>query len=783
MKKWTNKTEGLKRRTFITDTVTIVAGLTFFPGIVSAKWKSTLIGEQLISGASLNLVIIIPAVSSESEQAAADFLQQKLMQFKNSNVTIIKEVDQLPKNAIYIGQTLFAKNKKIAFDQLQEDGYQLCSFGKSVTLVGGAGKGLLYAVYEFLEELGFRKYAPNETFTPGSANYPSELQGKIIHPIVKYRTTSYSDMGDQEYAQWHKLSSRTEWGLFVHTFDTLVPEKKYGASHPEYYSLIDGKRRPGTQLCLSNPDVLNVLITNLRIKIAEKPNAKYWSVSQDDNDQYCRCEQCSALNMRYGGVPSGSIIHFVNQVAKAFPNKTISTLAYWYSRKAPKNILIESNVNIMLCNIESARHAPVFVTDKAFSNDLKDWGALAKDILIWDYNIQFTNFISPFPNLFTIKPNIKFYTDNNVNALFMQANNEKAAEMALLRSYLISKLMWNPDADDQAIMDEFVQGYFGKAGPFIRRYIDRMQTALVESKMSLNIFGDPIDAKESYLSKAMMDEYHQLFDQAEQAVKHDPVLLTRVQTARLPITYATIQIGRTEIGTARSLFQLDTQGVVSPKAEMKKLVEEFVQHCQLAGVKLLRERSGTPTHYLAAYQRIFSNMEAAPRMKSYKKTITPITLPNKASKPVQSLTDGIFASFESWQNTDRNWIFYTGQHMEFILDLGDTTDVNHIHMDFLNPQAQPDWHLMALPKFVSYALSTDGKEYETPLVLNNPHDPNPKTNKDLKEVSIYSFSIDFTTAKKARYIKVHAESLLTTPSWHIRSGKPISIYCDQILVT
>jgi precorrin-2 methylase len=135
MKKWTNKTEALKRRTFITDAATIVAGLTFFPGIVSAKWKSTLIGEQLISGASLNLVIIIPAVSSESELAAADFLQQKLMQIKNSNVTIIKEVDQLPKNAIYIGQTLFAKNKKIAFDQLQEDGYQLSSLGRGYCML------------------------------------------------------------------------------------------------------------------------------------------------------------------------------------------------------------------------------------------------------------------------------------------------------------------------------------------------------------------------------------------------------------------------------------------------------------------------------------------------------------------------------------------------------------------------------------------------------------------------------------------------------------------------
>ncbi|MFN5938714.1 MAG: discoidin domain-containing protein, partial [Sphingobacteriales bacterium] len=225
------------------------------------------------------------------------------------------------------------------------------------------------------------------------------------------------------------------------------------------------------------------------------------------------------------------------------------------------------------------------------------------------------------------------------------------------------------------------------------------------------------------------------------------------------------------------------QGVVSPKVEMKKLVDDFVRNCQRAGVKLLRERSGTPAHYLASYQRIFSNMEAAPKMKSYKKIIIPITFPNKASKPVQSLTDGIFASFESWQNTDRNWIYYTGQHMEFVLDLGEVTDIHHIHMDFLNPQAQPDWHLMALPKFVSYALSNDGKEYETSLVLNNPHEPNPKINKELKEVSIYSFAIDFLNAKKARFIKVHAESLLTTPSWHIRSGKPISIYCDQIMVS
>ena len=34
----------------------------------------------------------------------------------------------------------------------------------------------------------------------------------------------------------------------------------------------------------------------------------------------------------------------------------------------------------------------------------------------------------------------------------------------------------------------------------------------------------------------------------------------------------------------------------------------------------------------------------------------------------------------------------------------------------------------------------------------------------------------------ARYIKVHGESLLKMPSWHIRSGEPVSIYSDEIVV-
>ena len=777
-----DKVKNISRLSFLKNTGIIAAGLTFLPDLLSAELKNSLLGEQVSEDGILDYQIIIPAQATTIEKEAALALQKYLSKLSVKSVPISEEGKSVAKNGIYLGETAYAKARQVNFTQIPEAGFIRKTEGNNFIIAGGAKRGLLFGVFDLLEDLGFRKYSPEMASSPKAKTFNPPRAEKRVEPKIRYRTTSYSQMADQEYSDWHKLSSRDDWGLFVHTFNTLVPQQQYAQSHPEYYSLIDGVRRPGTQLCLSNPEVLKLLVTSLKNKIKEKPNSSYWSVSQDDNDRYCQCDGCKALNEKYGNVPSGSIIYFVNQVAREIPDKIISTLAYWYSRKAPKNIEIEPNVNIMLCNIESTRQAPVYDTDPAFSQDLKDWGALSKDIIIWDYNIQFTNYVSPFPNLYTLKPNIKFYTDNRVNALFMQANNEAAAEMALLRSYLISKLMWDPEADDQAIINEFLNGYFEAAAPFIRQYIDSMQESLVKSGMVLSIFGDPIHAKNAYLSAAMMQQYKQLFDKAEKAVASNPELLKRVKTARLPLMYAEIQIGRTEINTDRSMFRKDSTGRVLPKAEFKTLVNSFADGCSLNKVKLVRERSGTPEHYRASYMRVFDNMEGISTAKSFRKKIIPISKANPKSKALESLTDGIFASYESWQEADQNWVYCTAEHMDFILDLGEVMPVKSVNMDFLNPQAQPDWHLFALPKFVSYSLSSDGKEYSEAITITNPHNPNPLENPGIIKISVLPFLAELKAGTTARYIKVHAESLLKTPSWHIRSGQPLSVYTDQIVV-
>ena len=154
------------------------------------------------------------------------------------------------------------------------------------------------------------------------------------------------------------------------------------------------------QLCLSNPEVLEELCKNLETKMKENPDKKIWSVSQNDNESSCQCENCRRLDSIYGGV-SGTMIWFVNQVAERFPDKVISTLAYQQTRHAPKNIKPAENVNIMLCSIECPRHRPISAdsSEHSFQRDLADWTALTHNIFLWDYVVQFRNYMDPFPNL------------------------------------------------------------------------------------------------------------------------------------------------------------------------------------------------------------------------------------------------------------------------------------------------------------------------------------------------------------------------------------------------
>ena len=78
------------------------------------------------------------------------------------------------------------------------------------------------------------------------------------------------------------------------------------------------QRIPDGQLCLSNPEVFDLVMEGLNERMAEKPEALYWSVSQNDTYKACECDNCKKEYEAYGGY-SGAMVHFVNKVAAEFP--------------------------------------------------------------------------------------------------------------------------------------------------------------------------------------------------------------------------------------------------------------------------------------------------------------------------------------------------------------------------------------------------------------------------------------------------------------------------------
>ena len=731
--------------------------------------------------------IVIPTQADTIETRAASQLQHYLFEMSNTELPVVTESDYSGKNAIYIGNTAFAKALNLNIAGLKGEGYIFQSVGNNFVVIGGEKNGTLYGVYDLLESFGFRKYYSNATFIPkkNAITFPDNT---VFVPLNRLRTTATGDrrdpVGTREYNEWHKLSGRGDWGTgYVHSFvRTFVSAQEHFQSHPEYFALRNGIRLP-TQLCLSNPEVLKICIKDLQAAMERNPGATYWSVSQEDNDKCCLCPGCLALNKKYGGDEhrySGSNVWFANEVAKAFPDKMISTAAYWYTLPAPDNITLEPNLNIALCNIDSRRHRPIYEADTAFTRHLTNWGKLSKDILIWDYEIQFSNQVSPFPNLHVIGPNLDFFTKNNVNSFFMQSSSTYGNEMAELRSYLLSKLLWDPKADWEVIIDDFCNGYYGKAGPYIKQYIYTMRDALLESGFSLNIFGSPEEARDSYLTGELMEKYRKFFDDAEKAVQNDPVLLERVQVARLPIMYAQIQISRTAVDTPRSLYKYDEDGTLYVNPEIPETLYKFLEVIRKTATRQLREREITLDEYLAAYKRIFEKTEFARDAISLHKKITPLSEFSRRHKGVEALTDGMFGSVENWRDgTLDNWVSTSKNHMTFILDLDSVKNIRYLNMDFYD--AKDTWYQMSLPKYVIYSFSEDGVNFGDEIKVMTPVDPM-EVEIDNMPRDIYVQSYTAYTSRRAQYIKVHAESILTNPLWHVKAGDPAFMFCDEIIV-
>ena len=505
---------------------------------------------KLFSGGKSDYRIVVSPGASESEKWAAGELRHWINEISGSEMPVTETESNYSGPRIFVGFNELVREKTgMEVPSDLDESFRYFNKGSDIFIYGGKIRGSLYGVMSFLEnELGCRWYTPGVSVIPRRNELIFNSFDHSEKPGVRVRNDFYFEAFDPVWAARNKMNgsmdSRSQpggvesyWG--VHTFYPLMPPSEFFKKHPEYYSLIDGKRtHDHAQLCLSNPDVLKIITERIKKTIRENPDYLIYDISQNDWYNPCQCDKCRAI-VKSEGAESGIIIWFVNQVAEAvekeFPDKYIGTLAYQYTRTPPKNIHPRNNVVVRLCSIECcfAHDFKSCPENQSFLRDLKNWSAIAPHMYIWDYVVTFNHYILPYPNFKVLQPNIQTFRENNSIGIMEQAAYQsRGGEFSELRAYLISRLLWNPDCNVENIINDFMYGYYGRAGKYVRQYFDLLQGSITpETHIHLGLSPD-----DKIFSDEFINESFEIFKEAERVADNDEVL-KRVEMASLPVLY------------------------------------------------------------------------------------------------------------------------------------------------------------------------------------------------------------------------------------------------------
>ncbi len=476
-----------------------------------------------------------------------------------------------------IGDTELAHEQKCLSSEMEDERWIIRSIGDQILINGGGTRGVLYAAYHFLEDFcDIHWWSDYEEYVPETSSLTLDTLNATGKPAFLYRDIYRTHRGpdsvrtavrnrlNRDGGEGLALISTELGGSFTygspshaHTFDRYIPFEKFGKDHPEFFSLVKGKRIGGQtqgQLCLTNPELkqlfLSQILKNIKQdkEIAEKKGClppRIYEVSMNDNRNICTCEQCNAEVEKYN--PSGHYLNFVNwiagEVSKTYPDIYISMLAYFYNEPPPKGgARAADNVIVKLCDTRTNQAASILEKDnKVFLDFLTSWKNYAKNLFIWDYAIIYTNVTGyPFASEFHYGDLYRTYYENNVMGIFWEHERPHLADFYELKFFLETKLFEDPYQDVKKLINLFMDRYYGAAAEYILAYRHAIDDARKKNDGFISWF--PPAAAFHYLTKDDIAKCQSLFDKAEAAVADDKVRFARVRHGRVGLDRLTCYI-------------------------------------------------------------------------------------------------------------------------------------------------------------------------------------------------------------------------------------------------
>lgn len=481
------------------------------------------------------------------EEAAARELQRYLREMTGREIPVVRgDGSGLPaRGVVYIGRSEPARLRNlytdVEYEPLETDGFILRLRGGNLLAAGGGYRGTVYAVYRLLEKLGCRFYSSELEVIPRKASLSIRAPLNVVDkPAFEWRAmwgrilpmTAGLSPGEWEAKvgdiDLPKMMGIPPGGFWHHTMGFLLHAEDVPK---EWLAMIGGERRVTErhrqQFCLSNPDLQKAMTEAVLKWIESNPDAIYYPVHYGDTGQFCQCAQCKAWYEEHGSL-TDAVIWFNNQVAqevaKRFPGKFVTTLAYWATRKpAVKERPLPNNL-IIFCAIseDQARpwSHPINLKLNVIS-DLERWIAAhplgARGIITFEYPTTYHYVGYPFPTLYAFAENLKYYKRLGIRGVYICGLTD--GHLVHLYSYVMPRLMWNPDVDMKRLIDEFCKAWYGKAWRPMRDYVHRLHESAIGSQSEgvMDCHAGPGQRffRELFTREWLDKQIYPLFDRAE----------------------------------------------------------------------------------------------------------------------------------------------------------------------------------------------------------------------------------------------------------------------------
>lgn len=562
----------MNRREFLVQGALAATTMTAPGGLLAA------LAQGAPSLVLLTPLIVIATTASESEQYAAQELALYLKKIGGQEVEWRR--DDAPPAA---GQPLIVVGHHPLNNDLQPETLELEESvisveanrlrvvgGKLPPLHGNEGqvyvrdRGTLYGVYNLLDLLGVRWYAPGDEneYVPHRERIELPLGKSNIKPTYRYRYGYYlwnkTDGPELVWAIRNRLNVDTGTGIarfggtegisFNHNYASLMPQWKYFKEHPEYYALIGGKRKehPEAQLCVSNPEVQQIAGDALVAYARANSWRTIVSVEPNDGALWCECDNCKAwddpelMGAAFGyKKPSMSnrVVRFSNimarRLAKEAPGTSAGWLAYLAHAEAPTTALpLEPNTAVQVAANPAFSDYSRKLRDPAPAGHnvrlmkvLEGYKGLTR-LFAYEYWAGYA-WIGPLPIVHVMHDRLTQYNrDFGIIGVYCEAQYHWGVQG--MNAYLFTRLLWNAGLDIEKEVADYCKNFYGPAGKAILRYHQAWEEASQNGPMYHS--GGSYIQRLILKNDALFEKLKPLVEAAQTAAQGKQPYETRVQS-------------------------------------------------------------------------------------------------------------------------------------------------------------------------------------------------------------------------------------------------------------